>query len=306
MASDYDSQVTAANEWHLGEQHRTVMPHALSVEPARLYGLCGFIGSGKNTAATFLLAHTGGQNHSFAGPLKDGVAAIFGWPRAMLEGNSDVSRAWRDQNDVYWSGMFGRPVTPRMVLQEVGTEVFRQYLPNVWLAAAAQRLQPNTTAVFTDARFGNELSWITENNGVLIWIYRSEMPHLAAATTAVIHGLIENHVSLNDAHVIERLRHQCQVDPVHRSETSFLYDGSARPDIVVKNTSTTSDLSLMVRHIHDLHTTTGMTDFPWRTHTLYLSMIESQYWWEWTDTRGDIGVRVYTQENVCVAAWGTS
>ena len=54
-------------------------------DPNTVYGLCGFAGSGKNTAASFLLQHTDGHAYSFAAALKDGAAAIFGWPREMLE-----------------------------------------------------------------------------------------------------------------------------------------------------------------------------------------------------------------------------
>ena len=277
-----------------------------ALSPTTIYGLCGFAGSGKNTAASLLLKHTDGHAYSFAAALKDGAAAIFGWPREMLEGDTEPSRTWRDQIDVYWSGVFDRSVTPRMVLQEVGTEVFRKYLPNIWIAAAARQMQSkHATAVFTDTRFGNEMSWINSQNGVLIWVYRPEMPHLSAATATMVQRLVDRHVNLSDEHIAKLIQQTCQTDTMHLSETSFLYDGPLRPHIVVKNTLTADELSLMMQHIYALHTTTGMANFPWGTRTLYLSVLRSQYWWEWMNESKEWldSYRVYTKDNACIL-WG--
>lgn len=266
-----------------------------------IYGLCGFAGSGKNTAASLLLQHTDGHAYSFAAALKDGAAAIFGWPREMLEGDTEPSRTWRDQIDVYWSGVFDRSVTPRMVLQEVGTEVFRKYLPNIWVAAAARQMQSKSaTAIFTDTRFGNEMSWINSQNGVLIWVYRPEMPHLSTVTANMVRRLVDRHENLSDERIAKLIQQTCQTDMAHLSETSFLYDGPLRPHIVVENTSTADELSLMMQHIYTLHTTTGMADFPWGTKTLYLSMLRSQYWWEWLNKWELDSYRVYTEDNTCI------
>ena len=281
-------------------------PNVAVTPPFAVYGLCGFAGSGKNTAASLLLKHTDGHAYSFAGALKDGAAAIFGWPREMLEGDTDTSRTWRDQTDEYWSRAFDRSVTPRMVLQEVGTDVFRKYLPNIWVAAAARQMQSkDATAIFTDTRFGNEMSWIGSQNGVLIWVYRPEMPHLSAETAHMIQGLVDRHENLSDEHLQFKIQQSCQTGAMHLSETSFLYDGPLRPHIVVKNTSSKDELSLMMRHIYALHTATGMRDFPWGTKTLYLSMLRSQYWWEWLNESEEWldSYRVYTKDNTCVL-WG--
>jgi len=265
-----------------------------------VYGLCGFAGSGKNTAASFLLKHTDGHAYSFAGPLKDGVAAMFGWPRDLLEGDTQESRAWRDQSDVYWSKAFGRSVTPRMILQEVGTEVFRQYLPNMWVTAAARQVQSKATAIFTDTRFGNEMSWINSQNGVLIWVYRPEMPHLSDVMSTMVRGLVDRHNNLLDERIARQIQQTSKEDTAHSSETAFLYDGPVRPHIVVKNVSTVDELSAMMQHIHTLYTSTGMADFPWGTRTLYLSITGYQYWWEWLNKWELDSYRTYSKNNVCI------
>jgi ferredoxin len=61
-----------------------------------IIGICGLIGSGKGTVAD-VLVDQGFTKVSFADKLKDGVSTIFGWNRAMLEGDTDESRQWREQ-----------------------------------------------------------------------------------------------------------------------------------------------------------------------------------------------------------------
>jgi hypothetical protein len=63
-----------------------------------IIGICGLIGSGKGSVGD-ILVEQGFTKVSFADKLKDGVATIFGWNRAMLEGDTDESRNWREQPD---------------------------------------------------------------------------------------------------------------------------------------------------------------------------------------------------------------
>ena len=82
--------------------------------------MCGLIGSGKGTVADRLVSNHNFTKLSFADKLKDGVAAIFEWPRDMLEGDTEKSRAWREQPDKFWSQELGENITPRYVLQKFG------------------------------------------------------------------------------------------------------------------------------------------------------------------------------------------
>jgi len=82
-----------------------------------IIGICGLIGSGKDTVADYLVNEHGYRRESFANPLKDAVAAVFGWDREMLEGRSKESRQWREQTDAWWSERLGMNITPRWVMQ---------------------------------------------------------------------------------------------------------------------------------------------------------------------------------------------
>ena len=66
-----------------------------------IIGICGFIGSGKDTAADFLCNLHNFKRLSFASTLKDAVSNVFGWDREMLEGRTQASRDWREQKDEF-------------------------------------------------------------------------------------------------------------------------------------------------------------------------------------------------------------
>ena len=141
-----------------------------------LIGVVGLIGSGKDTVSKRLEQKHGFRRDSFAKSLKDAVSAMFNWDREMLEGNGDDSRQWREQPDEFWSKKFGKPVTPRWVLQHFGTEVMRQHMHDaIWIDSCLSRYDGRPT-VISDTRFQNELKTIKENNGQIILVKRGELP----------------------------------------------------------------------------------------------------------------------------------
>jgi hypothetical protein len=144
-----------------------------------IIGICGFIGSGKDTAANYLVGWHGFRRDSFAGALKDAVATVFGWDRELLEGLTPEARVWREQVDPWWSERLSMPnLTPRWVLQYWGTEVCRQgFHDDIWIAALENRLRQRTGhTVISDVRFPNEIKAIRNAGGAIIWIQRGELP----------------------------------------------------------------------------------------------------------------------------------
>jgi hypothetical protein len=139
-----------------------------------IIGICGLIGSGKGTVADILIESHGFQKLSFADALKDGVAAMFGWPRHLLEGDTKESREWREQKDLFWSQEMGKTISPRLVLQLVGTEAMRLgFFNGVWVSIVKQKLinNPNTNWVLPDTRFPNEIEML-HNVGAQVWRVR--------------------------------------------------------------------------------------------------------------------------------------
>ena len=141
-----------------------------------LIGIVGLIGSGKDTVAERLVAQHSYRRDSFAKSLKDAVSSMFNWDRELLEGKTDASREWREQPDEFWSERFGKPVTPRWVLQYFGTEVMRGNMyDGIWVDSCLGRYKGENT-VISDTRFVNEIKEIRAKNGKFILVKRGELP----------------------------------------------------------------------------------------------------------------------------------
>lgn len=140
-----------------------------------IIGLVGFIGSGKGTVGD-ILETQGFSKDSFAKPLKDACSIMFGWPREMLEGDTEVSRKWREEPDSFWSEKFGYTFTPRLALQLMGTEAGRNvFHQDVWVISLLNRAKGKDVVV-TDVRFKNEINYIQQNGGVIVRVRRGEEP----------------------------------------------------------------------------------------------------------------------------------
>ena len=144
-----------------------------------IIGICGFIGSGKDTIADYLVNNHGFRRESFAGTLKDAVAAVFGWDRTLLEGRTKEGRQWREQIDPWWAERLGIPdLTPRWILQYWGTEVCRKsFHDDIWIASLEHKLlSSNDDIVISDCRFPNEIKAIKNANGQVIRVVRGDEP----------------------------------------------------------------------------------------------------------------------------------
>ena len=142
-----------------------------------IIGICGLIGSGKGTVAD-ILVDQGFTKVSFADKLKDGVSTIFGWDRAMLEGDTDESRQWREQRDDFWSNETQMEVTPRLVLQLFGTDCMRDgFYDGVWVSLLKKHMLDNPgNYVVPDVRFENEIEMIRSIGGEVWEVKRGPDP----------------------------------------------------------------------------------------------------------------------------------
>ena len=155
------------------------MGHGIIYNHCMIIGFCGLIGSGKDTAADYLVNFHGFKRESFANTLKDAVAAVFGWDRELLEGRTNSAREWREQIDPWWSERLDMPnLTPRLVLQLWGTEVCRKsFHDDIWIASVENKLRKTKdNIVITDCRFPNEIASIRNAGGRVVRIARGPDP----------------------------------------------------------------------------------------------------------------------------------
>jgi hypothetical protein len=144
-----------------------------------IIGLCGLIGSGKGTVADILVDEHKFEKISFADKLKDAVSVLFDWDREMLEGETSESRFWREQEDTFWTKETGRKITPRLVLQEFGTDCMRNgFYDGVWVSFVRKRIieNPNINFVIPDVRFTNEAEIIKGLDGKVWCVKRGPDP----------------------------------------------------------------------------------------------------------------------------------
>lgn len=142
-----------------------------------IIGVVGFIGSGKGTVADILVNKYNFHKLSFADTVKDATAAIFGWPRSLLEGDTEESRNWREAKDEWWSEKFGYDISPRLALQMMGTEAGRDvFHPDLWIHSLERKMEMYPNVVIADVRFPNEIKFIQSKGGFVIRVKRGPDP----------------------------------------------------------------------------------------------------------------------------------
>jgi hypothetical protein len=209
---------------------------------SKVWGIVGWINSGKDTVADRLVNHYGFCRLSFAGSLKDAVSAIFGWDRQMLEGNTPASRRWRETRDEWWSRRLNIPdLTPRWVLQNIGTEALREHFhKDIWLASTELRIieaqKQNKDVIISDCRFHNEFNMIKAHGGKLIRIDRKDRNPAWYPC-----ALMQNQASVNQlSEMVSRgVTMQHLWPEVHPSEYNWV---GLPVDFELKNTGTLDDL----------------------------------------------------------------
>ena len=206
-----------------------------------IIGICGFIGSGKDTVADYLVNLHHFRRESFANTLKDAVSAVFGWDRTMLEGRTKQAREWREQQDNWWTNRLGIVITPRWVLQNWGTEVCRNgFHDDIWIASLENKLRNSTDdVVISDCRFPNEIQAIKAAGGIVVRVVRGPEPEWYDAAVSCNRGPNGNSTWALSGRKLEQLG-------VHASETSWV---GTNFDAVLDNNSTLDDLYQQVKRL---------------------------------------------------------
>ena len=207
-----------------------------------IIGVCGFIGSGKDTIADYLTNFHGFRRESFASTLKDAVAQVFGWDRTMLEGRTKQAREWREQVDPWWAERLHMPtLTPRWILQYWGTEVCRAgFHDDIWIASLENKLRHSQDdVVISDCRFPNEIRAIKNTGGRVIRVSRGPEPAWYDAAVSVNRGANGNTTWALSHKKMEKLG-------IHASETAWV---GTKFDAVLDNNATVDDLFSQVNDL---------------------------------------------------------
>lgn len=207
-----------------------------------LIGVVGFLGSGKGTVADILVNKYNYTTFAFADVLKDTVSVMFDWPRHLLEGDTDESRKFRETIDEFWDerlfDTLGKSVTPRYILQLMGTEAGRDVFgEDIWVSTLERRIRGVDNVVISDARFPNEIDFIRKQNGMVTRVARGPDPKWF--DTALDH----NRGIRYDMH--------SSYPEVHVSEWAWI---GTHFDYVLNNNGTKVELESCVKHMLDIFT----------------------------------------------------
>lgn len=201
-----------------------------------IVGICGFIGSGKDTVADYLVNFHEFRRESFANTLKDAVSSVFGWDRTLLEGRTKEAREWREEVDHWWASRLDMPtLTPRWVLQYWGTEVCRRgFHDDIWIASLENKLRNSKdNVVISDCRFPNEISSIRSAGGKIFWVKRGALPDWYETAIAANGG---SNMAINELKSLK----------VHASETSWV---GTEFDAEIDNNGTIDELYKQVQRL---------------------------------------------------------
>lgn len=142
-------------------------------KPPLVIGLTGLAGSGKDTVADHLVARHGFARHALADPIKNMLEAL------LIDAGIDPVCLYARQLKEQPLGRLG--VSPRQMMQTLGTEWGRELQPDFWLRIAELQLgmhdMPRSTPVsdrivITDVRFHNEAHWVREHGGFMLRVSR--------------------------------------------------------------------------------------------------------------------------------------
>jgi hypothetical protein len=172
-------------------------------------GICGNIGSGKTTAAEYIKKiYPSAKIYSFADPLKK-IGEIFNFEHSELYGSQDdklkINKHW---------GVSGREF-----LQKVGTDLFRDRLPevlpqlketkSVWIELFKIKIkQEPGLYIIPDVRFLDEALAINQMNGFIIRTVRNCNKALGSegkhASELEIEYIKQDYIINNDVNNLEQ------------------------------------------------------------------------------------------------------
>ena len=130
-------------------------------------GISGHQNGGKDFVAGYIAQNIGRkcQVVKFATKLTEVVAAILGVEDLTLF----QDREWKEKKIFQWQNKI---VSARDIQIAVGTDIMRSIIdPDIWVTAFANAYSdPDILYIASDVRFQNEMDFIQQNNGIMIFI----------------------------------------------------------------------------------------------------------------------------------------
>ena len=129
-----------------------------------IVGLVGLKGHGKDTAGVYFHNLFAYKRMAFAYNLKVAAMQIFRLQPMQVFGDISV----KETVDKRWG------LTPREILQQLGTEVGRHIHPEVWVKSVMLSIEADGSKKFiiTDVRFLNEAKAIKDAGGLVVRVSR--------------------------------------------------------------------------------------------------------------------------------------
>lgn len=157
-----------------------------------IIGISGRKQSGKSTIGNIIndLTNNKFKIIQFANPIKQFITEILGCTREQLENdkfkNTELDEEWTNSYDaVYYTNLKYETLTPRKLMQLIGTDMGRVIHPNIWINATMReykctRLDTHSIPgscifpnwIITDVRFENEIKAIENRGGFIIRVNR--------------------------------------------------------------------------------------------------------------------------------------
>jgi hypothetical protein len=180
------------------------MDKTTEINLPQIIGITGRKFNGKDTLAEYLVKNHKYEQLAFAKPIKDISKILFGFNEQQLYGSL------KETIDDRWN------VTPRTVMQYIGTEMFRKMMGNVvpelgedfWVKCLMEQIKsklkenPNVKLVISDVRFANEIDAIkTFNDHLLLRVSRPSINNNVDVheSESFIEKLTVDHEILNDS-----------------------------------------------------------------------------------------------------------
>jgi len=144
------------------------------------FHLIGFTGKarcGKDTAGDYLIKQHNFTRYGFADPLKRACAEMFGVPIDHFYNDE-----FKEEVIPFWG------YSPRQMAQMLGTEGGRDLFDkDIWVKRGTRALENareqndgERGMVLTDVRFENEATWIRDNGGLLVHVWRNGIQEVSA------------------------------------------------------------------------------------------------------------------------------